>query len=333
MSDISFIRYVLERGGRIKPLLLPPEETNGTGLCNPSVIVHEGMIMLNLRHVQYTMFHSELHKYEHVFGPLVYLNPSNDPTLTTVNYHCILNSELEIVRHNRVDTSEFDKTPLWEFVGLEDGKLAMWNNNLLMFGVRRDIDTIGTGRMECTALQVNENSVKEVSRTRIPAPPPDDTYCEKNWMPISDIPYHFVKWTNPTEIVKWNPIDNTCETVYNSGEYIHNPNVHYDLRGGSQVIPYKDIGYVGCVHEVEAYQSEAGRKDGTYRHRFVLWNKDFSQRRYSKRITFADTKVEFCTGLVKYNDTYLITFGVQDNVAFIMQIPDKVFEEFVEDVI
>lgn len=331
MSDVSFIRYVLERGGRIKPLILPPSETNGTGLCNPSLVVDGEVIKLNLRHVQYTMFHSEKHKYEHVLGPLVYLNPSNDNTLATVNYLCTLNSELEIEKYSKVDTSQYDKKPLWEFVGLEDGKLAEWNDILYMFGVRRDIDTIGTGRMEATVLLEHDNNAIEVNRIRIPAPPPDNSYCEKNWMPIIDTPFHFIKWTNPTEIVKWNLEDNSCESVFHSGEYIPNENIHYDLRGGSQVIPYKDVGYVGCVHEVEIYKSEAGRKDGTYRHRFVLWNKDFSQKKYSKRITFADTKVEFCTGLAKYKDTYLITFGVQDNAAFIMQIPEKVFEEFVED--
>ena len=55
----NLVKTVLEQGGSIHPLLIPSEDTNGTGLCNPSIFIDQERIFVNLRHVQYTMYHSE----------------------------------------------------------------------------------------------------------------------------------------------------------------------------------------------------------------------------------------------------------------------------------
>ena len=87
----NFVKIVLENGGAITPLLIPSENTNGTGLCNPSIYIDidplcscNDKILVNLRHIQYTLFHSELNRFEHQYGPLVYLHPEND--LTTFSF-------------------------------------------------------------------------------------------------------------------------------------------------------------------------------------------------------------------------------------------------------
>ena len=321
---MNFVQRALEHGGSIKPLIIPSKFTNGTGLCNPSVFVEDDKIFLNLRHIQYTLYHSELCNYEHQYGPLVYLNPENDITLTTTNYFCELNDNLDIVHYAKVDTSAFDKKPLWEFVGLEDARLVKWNDKYYLSGVRRDLDTIGTGRMELSEIEITDTEVKEVSRFRIPGPPPDNEYCNKNWMPILDKPFHYVKWTNGTEVVKVNPENKTCETVVLK-DWTWAPK---DLRGGSQVIPYKD-GYLTLNHETDLYKSEAGRKDATYRHKFTYWDKNWNIQKFSEVFSFLDAKIEFACGMAKYKNDYLISFGYQDNAAYILRVPGNLFEEFV----
>ena len=321
---MNFVQLALEHGGSIKPLIIPSELTNGTGLCNPSVFVEDDKILLNLRHIQYTLYHSELCNYEHQYGPLVYLNPENDVTLTTTNYFCELNDDLDIIHYAKVDTSELDVRPLWEFVGLEDARLVKWNDKYYLSGVRRDLDTIGTGRMELSEIEITDNEVKEISKFRIPAPGDNVSYCEKNWMPILDQPFHYVKWTNGTEVVKVDIEKETCETVVLK-DWICAPK---DLRGGSQVIPYKD-GYLTLNHETDLYKSEAGRKDATYRHKFTYWDKNWNIQKFSEVFSFLDAKIEFACGMAKYEDDYLLTFGVQDNAAYILKVPGHVFEEFV----
>lgn len=323
---MNFVKAALENGGMIKSLIIPSELTNGTGLCNPSIFVIEDKIIVNIRHIQYTLYHSELCNYEHQYGPLVYLNPENDITLTTTNYICELNDQLEVSHRAKVDTSSLDKPSLWEFVGLEDARLVKWENKIYLTGVRRDTTTNGQGRMELSELDFTDTEVKEIDRFRIPAPGKDNSYCEKNWMPILDLPYHYVKWTNPTEVVKVDPEEKTCTTVH-LGKWIEMPK---DVRGGSQVISYKD-GYLTITHETDLYKSEAGRKDATYRHRFIYWDKDWNIVKFSKVFSFLNAKIEFACGMTKFKDDYLITFGFQDNAAYILKVTGQFLEDFINE--
>ena len=206
-------KYVITNGGSLHPLIIPASETNGTGLMNPSVYVDNGKVIMNLRHCQYTIYHAEKGIFEHQYGPLVYLNPENDITLTTKNFFCELDEKMNIVKSTKVDTSKLDVKPIWEFIGLEDARVVRWDGKLYLCGVRRDTTTNGVGRMELSEIEVTADSVKEISRVRINAPAPNTSYCEKNWMPILDKPYHFIKWTNPTEVVKADPVTGACETV------------------------------------------------------------------------------------------------------------------------
>ena len=308
-------------GGEISPLIIPKELTEGTGLTNPSILRVDGKLMLNIRHVQYALYHSEKNqKFQSPYGSLVYLNPEDDITLTTRNFLCELNPiTLEISNVNEVDTSEMDKKPLWEFVGLEDARLVNWDDKTILTGVRRDTTTNGEGRMELSEIV----DFKEVSRSRIE--PPKDSYCEKNWMPILDMPNHYVKWTNPTEIVKVDPIKKTSETVKLVKQKV---DFKRDLRGGSQVVKYKDY-WVALTHEVDLWNDERGAKDAQYYHRFIVWDKDWNIVKYSDEFKFMDAQIEFSCGLHIENGNLFIPFGFQDTSAYILRMPTDVFESMV----
>jgi hypothetical protein len=319
----NFVEVVLRQGGQLRPLILDSSLTNGTALFNPSLLVENDRIYLNIRHCQYTLYHAELNIHEHPYGPLLYFNPEDDLTLTTTNYFGELNPDLSIKYCNRVDTSLLDVKPIWEFVGLEDARIIKWDENFYLCGVRRDTTPNGQGRMELTKIEFDEHSAKEVSRWRIPAPGNDDTYCEKNWMPIQDKPWHFWKWCNPVEIVKVDPVQKTTHTVFLGNQRYFAK----DLRGSGQVLPFEN-GYLTLTHEVDLYQSEAGRKDGTYTHRFVYWNKDFVPVSMSKEFSFMGAKIEFACGLVEYKNDILITFGYQDNAAYVLRCSKETLKGF-----
>jgi predicted GH43/DUF377 family glycosyl hydrolase len=42
-------------------------------------------------------------------------------------------------------------------------------------------------------------------------------------------------------------------------------------------------------------------------------------------------KIEFCCGLAKYKNDYLITFGASDNAAYILKISDSFLEDFINE--
>jgi predicted GH43/DUF377 family glycosyl hydrolase len=315
-------KYVITNGGSLHPLVIPASETNGTGLMNPSVFVDNGKVVMNLRHCQYTIYHAEKGIFEHQYGPLVYLNPENDITLTTKNFFCELDEKMNIVKSTKVDTSKLDVKPIWEFIGLEDARVVRWSGKLYLCGVRRDTTTNGVGRMELSEIEVSADSVKEISRVRIDAPAPNTSYCEKNWMPILDKPYHFIKWTNPTEVVKADPVTGACETVV-----LQELNAGYsgNIRGGSQVISWED-GYLCLNHITYLFKSELQRKNARYRHVFTKLDKDFKIQKVSKEFSFMEGEIEFACGMAQLNDDLLITFGFQDNASFLLKTPKKIVE-------
>jgi predicted GH43/DUF377 family glycosyl hydrolase len=313
----NLAKLAITNGGNIYPLIIPSKLTNGTGLMNPSILEYNNKIIVNLRHVNYTFYHSEAKLFQHQYGPLTYVHPENDIHLRTFNYYLELDQSFNITRYNLVDTSLFDTyEPLWEFIGLEDARLVCWDNKLYMTGVRRDTTTNGQGRMELSEIEINEDGVKEISRVRIEAPRDKNSYCEKNWMPFLDKPYHYIKWSNPTEVVKVDVSNGTSETIFD-GQFVPAPT---DFRGGSQVSSYKN-GYIAIIHEVDLFNSEVGRKDAVYRHRFALWDNNFQLIKYSQPFSLMDGHVEFATGMIIKDDNFLITFGFQDNAAYLLQIP------------
>jgi predicted GH43/DUF377 family glycosyl hydrolase len=43
-----------------------------------------------------------------------------------------------------------------------------------------------------------------------------------------------------------------------------------------------------------------------------------------------NNKIEFCCGMSKYKENYLISFGVQDNSSYILRVPEKILEDFID---
>jgi hypothetical protein len=322
----NFVKDILKNNGSVHPLLIPSSDLNSfPSLTNPTVYNDNGKIYVNIRNINYTLYHSEKKIFEHQWGPLVYIHPENDWKLRTSNIFCEMNEDLSIKYYTRINTSKFDTyEPMWDFVGLEDGRIVRWNNKLYIIGVRRDTTTNGEGRMELSEIEIHDQKVIEVSRTRVPAPGDNKSYCEKNWVPVLDRPFHFVKWHNGTEVVYYDTEQKTTTAV------ITHPWKDLgcaDLRGGSQIIPYKDY-YISLPHTTYLFKSPAGRKDGIYRHRFVIFNKNFEIVKISKEFSFLGADVEFCIGMCEYTDNILITFGFQDNAAYILSVPKTFLNDF-----
>ena len=84
---MNFCKQVLEAGGDIVPLTLPYDIVKGTGIFNPSIYYDEytDKLLVNIRHCQYVLYHAEKEIFESQWGPLTYLNPENDLTLTKIH--------------------------------------------------------------------------------------------------------------------------------------------------------------------------------------------------------------------------------------------------------
>ena len=312
----NLCKLALQANGNIIPLKFSSEESGHTGIMNPSIFWDGDNLLTNLRNVQYSLYHSEFgQNFQNHWGCLAYLNPEDDITLRTKNYLSKNNEPFKLV-----DTSKLDVKPIWEFIGLEDARVVVWEGKTYLIGVRRDTTTNGVGRMEFSEIVDG----KEVNRYRI-EPPNGYTYCEKNWMPILDMPFHFVKWSNPTEVVKVNLETLSSETIVLK-EQPFKPK--RDLRGGSQVISHKGF-YICVTHEVDLWKNQKGNKDCHYYHRVLVWDKDWNLIKVTPEFKFMDAKIEFCCGLAFKDNKFLISFGFQDTSAFVLEMPESFFESFI----
>ena len=327
---MNLVQQTVQQGGKLRPLIIPASVTGGTGLMNPSPFVDDdGDILLILRHINYTLYHAENNqRFPSIWGPLSYLHPEEDQRLVTTNYLCRLDSEYNITDFTKIDTSAHDVKPIWTFVGMEDARLVKWHGKYYGTGVRRDTTTNGVGRMELQELEIDKEAftAKEVSRVRIEAPVDKDSYCEKNWMPILDKPYHYIKWTSPTEVVEANPETGDSQQLA-VVEGIKSPT---DQRGGSQVLRWGDY-YIAITHEVVLYKNYLKQKNGTYRHRLCVWDTDFKLIGLSESLSFLEGQIEFVCGAAVVNDNLIVTFGFQDNSAFVLEMPKTMVDNMIEE--
>ena len=327
---MNLVQKTVQQGGKLRPLIIPASVTGGTGLMNPSPFVDDdGDILLILRHINYTLYHSENdQRFPSIWGPLSYLHPEKDQRLVTTNYLCRLDSDYNITNFTQIDTSQLDVTPIWTFVGMEDARLVKWNGKYYGTGVRRDTTTNGVGRMELQELEIDKENwtAKEVSRVRIEAPVNKDSYCEKNWMPILDKPFHYVKWTSPTEVIEADAVTGESKQL-SVTQGVVSPT---DQRGGSQVLKWGKH-YIAITHEVVLYKNYLKQKNGTYRHRLCVWDKDFKLVGLSESLSFLDGQIEFVCGAAVVDKNLLVTFGFQDNAAFALEMPKKMVDEMVEE--
>lgn len=318
---MNLVQKAVEHGGKLAPLAIP----NTFGGMNPSVFIDkDGDILVNVRVVNYILYHSENEqRFPSRWGPLAYLHPEKDQRLVTENYVVRLNSNLEITDCAKVEMLELHQ-PIWEFVGLEDTRLVYWDDYYLI-GVRRDTTNNGVGRMEKSKVSIDKDTwtIKEISRERIEVP--SQSYCEKNWMPIVDKPFHFVKWHSPIEVMK---AEGTMAQQVALKQGIQ---PEKDQRGGSQLIRWGSV-YIAITHEVDLFKNYLQQKDGIYRHRLCVYDDDLNLVGISpESFSFLDGRIEFCVGAAEYEGDLLVSFGFQDNAAFVLRVPRSIVEDMIAE--
>jgi len=323
----NLVKTILEdKESLIQPLYIKSDVPITGGLCNGSICYNNNILHLILRNVEYTLHCSEgEEKYQSRYeGPVSYYHRDNDLALRTTNFYCTLNPEtLVLESYNKINTTKCDSSPLWYFIGLEDARLVNWNNKYYGVGVRRDTTTNGQGRMEFSELDISVNEVNqitevsEINRFRIESPDINN-YCDKNWMPIKNRPFHFVRWSNPVEVVEVDLNTKTSKVIYSNNIKLYFP---HELRGGSQLIEWDDNSYLSIVHECDfQYKNFNGFKDASYFHRFIIWNNDLSIKYITCSFNFMSSKIEFCIGLEIIDNDVIIIFGYQDNCCYSLKL-------------
>jgi hypothetical protein len=278
-------------------------------------------VFVNLRETNYTLYYSN--KFPEKDGPLKYLYSDNDINIRSENVVCRLDDRLNVITADRVDM-RLNENPNWFYIGLEDARFVEWDGKKYLCGVRRDHILEGKGRMDLSQIEITENGVVEVERFSIPAPGNDDTYCEKNWMPVLDKPFQWVKWSNPTQIVSFDTKTLKTETVHLEESKTYR--FPRDLRGGSHILPWNDDYYIGVTHECLYSGKDSGRR---YFQRIVVWDRNWNIVCSTRDFTMMGGTIEFVSGIAYHKNDVLISYGYEDNASYILRIPRDVFDDFI----
>ena len=62
-----------------------------------------------------------------------------------------------------------------------------------------------------------------------------------------------------------------------------------------------------------------------------MWDTGFNFAGMSQPFSFIDARVEFCVGAAKQGEDLLVSFGFQDNAAFVLRVPKLVVEDLIAE--
>lgn len=336
ICEKGLTRFLVACGAKVMPVLFDTPVTFSTSavkteydfqeddiksLMNPSVAVGRGgRILCCVRGVNYDFIVNPRQRFTWTDQPTVYVN--NRGYLGTVNFLAELDpSTLMYDKVYRVHTYKFDTEPKWTFRGLEDARLVFWNDRPSLCGVRRDVQADGQGRMELSGIIKDAGFIKETSRIRIPMPPAlENSYCEKNWMPVSDRPDTWIRWVKSGSV---------CVAVYDRDKdrtVFHNvKGIEFEsdqeIRGGSQLVWYGGS-YWAFVHTCKftLLNKKTRSRRGVYKHRLIRFSSDLSLEWISPEFSFSpDFTVEFCCGLAVSGGTAYVSYSEDDSVPIVLK--------------
>lgn len=326
-----FVNFCLMGGASVTPLDIDIHDSMWPGYCNPSIMwdEHDQNFKVIVRNVNYVLHGAENPvKNWSNWGPIYYSLPIEDGrNLKTRNFIGICKDPAnEPWEFHLIKTTPYK--PIWEFQGEEDARIVRWDDKIYTTGVRRDDNKEGRGRMEL--MHLSNNGYQEVSKVKVKALN-ENSYCEKNWMPIKDMPFHYVQLANPTVVVKTDPKTGKTEEVVRKERVEGMVDERFDLlRGSSQVVRWGEY-RIALVHTCELWYTASGRKYAKYCHVFVVWDNDWNIVKMSPLFSFADYAVEFTCGLEYHDGKFYIPFAIEDNFVFLMTVDEEIIRKFIDN--
>jgi hypothetical protein len=138
---------------------------------------------------------------------------------------------------------------------------------------------------------------------------------EKNWLPFITYEHGWPDILYSTQPLRIIGLDGQIKTQ------VELPFNNADFRGGASPIPYLN-GWLWVIHHWVVLADQIKRK---YLHRFCWINKSLAPDsfRLSSLFNFQKSQIEFCAGLCKHEDSIILTYGVEDNEAYMAIVKDE----------
>lgn len=268
----------------------------GWSLFNPCVTSYRGEMICNVRSSNYTIVGGRYEMPEADDGCIKTRN-----TIVRVSDDLAVSGPVEVI-------AEYDRTD-FKVDGLEDVRLDERGGKLVCSAtVRNWSPHDGTCRQAVGEIDMESGRVENL---RCHATVGESH--EKNWMPISGTDrwlYH-CHANGSVCTVREDEDDWTVEV------HAKSPRISAGFRGGSQVVEVGDGVCMAVVHEVA---EDDGRR--IYEHRFVEFStEDWRIVSISQPFWFREHRqIEFCAGLTRRGLSLVLSFGVRDAEAWLVEV-------------
>lgn len=210
--------------------------------------------------------------------------------------------------------------------GLEDGRIYDDGESLRISAVAYEKTHIPCARICSVQLHVPSLDKAYTTGFDLFDSPKGSAAVEKNWMPVEKgmIPAGSESFSRPE-----------FDYIYESGKTYTIATRSVDevggfvvpVRGGSQLIPLDDGTFIAVVHETVTNEhmrfpslTRSPLMRRRYAHRFVQYSDKGQVLQVTDRFNFLNKSIEFASGLARYGDRLLVTFGALDSSAHICSV-------------
>lgn len=191
-----------------------------------------------------------------------------------------------------------------------------------IYGIE-DLRLFTAGEFFCTSLQVNKENIPQMCYGRftddgtitklLPLQVGNKIQCEKNWLPFYIKDVLFVIYT--VAPLRLYTVDTNTGTVTLIKVIDLSPDKNIEFfRGSASLIEYRD-GWLGTIHQVH---HDARRM---YFHRFIWFNNNFTELKYSRVFFFESANIEFNLSICHSPNGLLVPYSVNDACTKIGTLP------------
>ena len=275
--------------------------------CNPSIMAHKSGWLATVRtHNWYSLTSENHYKMLEDRNELVnecWLINLNDEFRPTKKIRLSLNFQ----NHSQQEIIPFVRN------GISDCRIFKFRDTNYLLGsginIRDKMDTMLLG-------QLNDG---DIEITVINSPKGKNV--EKNWMPVTSskgMQITAIYSVNPLSLVQ---IENGVAIEIDKRQ--EDPEFG-EYRGSSQLVPHNG-GMLCIVHRVIEIHWRR-----VYLHRFILFDENWEIGSLSSEFFIERKGIEFCAGLAHKGDRFVISYGLSDVHAQLVELPISLVDRLLE---
>lgn len=274
--------------------------------CNPSILAQKDRILVVYKGINYDL---KKNGYTGHYGGFPV------PFSDSQNYILEASRDLEIQKYGFVEDRHIRAHPD-ALNGIQDLRIFEWRDRIFVLGVavshKQDINGKLVKQNKAVLCELDGSCLRLVCFL------PSRQQFEKNWMPwVKEGELYFIYNCDPFEVLKFEGkgISQSFRPLMADGLRFQS--------GSSCVLPLwgKFLGIIHKRYPGPLFQPPEAGELRKYTHSAVLYGEKFEVLAVSQEFTFEAERVEFCCGFALVENRIILSHGIWDREAVLLELP------------